>query len=346
MISTRITETLDIDTPICSAGMAFVGRPALAAAVSNSGGLGGLGCDMNPPEGLQAMVRETRSLTSRPISVDIVGDFLTSEHIDVCIAERVEVVVFFWTMPTAEQVAPLKAGGTQVWVQVGSVAEALEAAALEVDAIIAQGSEAGGHNRAEATTMTLLPAIIRAVAPLPVVAAGGITDGRGLAAALCLGAEAVWCGTRFLASSEAFAHDEYKARVVAAGVGNTVRTDLFGREWPFQMERVIRNRTVDEWGDRASEAMATPAGEPVGTTVMGGQTVPIPSFSAALPTPETEGDFEQFNLTAGEGCGNIEQVLPAADIVHRMTQEAVVVLSSLSEVLARGRFAETATPSG
>lgn len=341
MIHTRITEMLDLDTPICSAGMAFVGRPALAAAVSNAGGLGGLGCDMNPPEGLRAMLRETRTLTSGPVSVDIVGNFLTEEHIDVCIAERVEVVVFFWTLPGADQVERLKANGTHVWMQVGSVAEAQEAATRGADIIIAQGSEAGGHNRAEATTMTLLPAVIHAVAPLPVLAAGGIVDGRSLAAALCLGAEGVWCGTRFLASEEADAHHEYKRRVVAAGVGDTVRTDLFGREFPFQTERVIRNRVVEQWGDRAAEAMETPVGEPVGTTMMGGQTVPVPSFSAALPTPETKGDFEQFNLTAGEACGNIREIMPAAEIVRRMSLEALEVLDTLAARLPEQAVRET-----
>lgn len=337
MIHTRITKMLGIETPICSAGMAFVGRPELAAAVSNSGGLGGLGCDMNPPEGLRAMLRETRALTSHPISVDMVGDFLTDGHIDVCVEEGVEVVVFFWTPPSAAQVERLQQNGTRVWMQVGSVAEAGEAAALGVDAIIVQGSEAGGHNRAEAATMSLLPAVIRAVAPIPVLAAGGITDGRGLAAALCLGAEGVWCGTRFLASAEANAHEEYKARIVAAGVGDTVRTDLFGREWPFQTERVIRNRTVAEWGERAAEAMATPPGESVGTTVMGGETIPIPSFSAVLPTPETEGDFDQFNLTAGESCGNVLDIRPAAQIVSRMTADAVEVLDGLASRISASR---------
>lgn len=343
MIHTRITETLGIDSPVCSAGMAFVGRPALAAAVSNAGGLGGLGCDMNPPEGLRAMLRATRALTARPISVDMAGDFLTEEHLDVCIEERVEVVVFFWTLPSPVQVERLAKAGVEVWMQVGSVAQAREAAGLGARAIIVQGIEAGGHNRSEAATMTLLPAVSRAVAPLPVIAAGGIADGRGLAAALCLGADAVWCGTRFLASHEAHAHDEYKARVLAAGVGDTVRTDLFGREWPFQTERVIRNKVVEVWGERAAEAMQTPPGEPVGTTVIGGETVPIPTFSAVLPTPETEGDFDELNLTAGESCGNIEEILPAGEIVRRMTSDAAAVLDGLAERLqsapARGMAA-------
>lgn len=336
MIHTRITEVLGIATRICSAGMAFVARPALAAAVSEAGGLGGLGCDMNPAEGLCAMVRETRALTSRPISIDMIGEFVTDDHIDVCIAEHVEVVVFFWTFPEISQVERLRAGVIQVWMQVGSLAEAREAAIRGADAIIAQGSEAGGHNRAEAATMTLLPAVIRAVAPLPVLAAGGIVDGTSLAAALCLGAEGVWCGTRFLASAEAYAHEEYKRRVIAADVGDTVRTELFGREWPFQQERVIRNRTVMEWGSRAAEAMATPVGEPAGTTVIGGESIPVPSFSAILPTPDTQGDFEQFNLTAGESCGNIEEIIPAGEIVRGMSREAVDVLKTLATRFAAG----------
>lgn len=332
-IETRITRALGVDLPICSAGMAFVARPALAAAVSNAGGLGGLGCDMMPAEALRAMIRETRHLTPKPISVDLIGDFLTDGHIDVCVAERVEVVVFFWSLPVRRQVERLRQSGSQVWMQVGSVAEARAAATLGADAVIAQGSEAGGHNRSEAATMTLLPAVRRAVAPVPVIAAGGIADGRGLLAALSLGAEAVWCGTRFLASVEANAHPGYKRRVLEAGIGDTVRTRLFGREWPDQMSRVIVNRVVRDWGDRPAVAMATPADRAVGSTVIGGSRLPVPTFSAILPTPETDADLEEMGLTAGESAGNIAALLSAADIVATMAEEAMAAHAALAAAI-------------
>ncbi|QRK09472.1 nitronate monooxygenase [Archangium violaceum] len=328
-MKTRMTQQYGLDVPIISAGMAFVAGPPLAAAVSNAGGMGTLGGAMLPPPALGAMVRATRALTSRSFGVDLIGDFVEDAHIEVLAEERVAVVVFFWALPRRAHVERLRSAGTRVWSQVGSVAEAREAAALGVDAIIAQGAEAGGHNRAEASTFALLPAVRAAVAPLPVIAAGGIVDGRSLVAALALGAEAVWCGTRFLASEEAQAHDDYKRRVLAAGVGDTVRTTLFGPEWPGQMMRVLRNRAVREWLGREAEAQALPASEPIGHTEMGGQRVPMPRFSALLPTVQTQGDFEEMALTVGEACGNVRELLPAATLVSSMAAEAREVLATL-----------------
>jgi enoyl-[acyl-carrier protein] reductase II len=328
-MKTRITQQYGLDVPIISAGMAFVAGPPLAAAVSNAGGLGTLGGAMLPPPALGAMVRATRALTARPFGVDLIGDFVEDAHIEVLAEERVAVVVFFWTLPRRAHVERLRSAGTRVWIQVGSVAEAREAAALGVDAIIAQGEEAGGHNRAEASTFALLPAVRAAVEPVPMIAAGGIVDGRGLVAALALGAEAVWCGTRFLASEEAQAHDEYKRRVLAAGVGDTVRTTLFGPEWPGQAMRVLRNRVVREWAGREAEALALRATEPIGHSEMGGQRVPMPRFSALLPTVQTEGDFEEMGLTVGEACGNVHELRPAATLVASMVAEAHEVIAAL-----------------
>lgn len=335
MLKTRITQQCGLEVPIISAGMAFVAGPELAAAVSNAGGMGTLGGAMVPPPALQAMVRATRERTARPFGVDLIGDFVEDAHIEVLAAERVAVVVFFWTLPRREHVERLRRAGTRVWAQVGSVAEARQAAALEVDALIVQGAEAGGHNRAEASTFALLPAVRSAVAALPLIAAGGIVDGRGLVAALALGAEAVWCGTRFLASVEAQAHDGYKQRVVEAGVGDTVRTTLFGPEWPGQTMRVLRNRVVREWAGREDEASRLKVSEPIGHTQLGDQRVPMPKFSALLPTRATEGDLEEMGLTVGEASGNVREVLPAATLVSSMVAEAREVLASLTR-LANG----------
>jgi len=150
--------------------MAMIARPELAAAVSEAGGLGTIGCDINPPDVLRDHVRQTRALTDRPYGVDLIGDFLTDAHLDVLIEEQVAVAIFFWTFPTYEQVRRLKSEGILVWMQVGSVAEAGEATALGADALIVQGAEAGGHNRAEASTMTLFPRIRRLNPDLPLLA--------------------------------------------------------------------------------------------------------------------------------------------------------------------------------
>ena len=212
--------------------------------------------------------------------------------------------------------------------EVGSVAEARAARAMGFDAIIVQGAEGGGHNRAEASTFNLLPAICQAVTPVPTIAAGGIIDGKGLVAALALGAEAVWCGTRFLASEEAYAHAEYKGRVLRAQVGDTIRTTLFGPEVPKPMIRVIRNRVVHQWGDRVTEAVAHSHGHPhIGSTIVAGKTVPMPKLSGLLPMPNTTGDFEEMCLTAGESSGNITAIKPAKDIVREMENEALDLIT-------------------
>jgi NAD(P)H-dependent flavin oxidoreductase YrpB (nitropropane dioxygenase family) len=207
MISTRISRAFGLTTPIVNAGMAMVARPALAAAVCEAGGLGTIGADINPPDVLRALVRETKALTRRPFGVDLIGDFVSDEHVSVLIEERVALAIFFWTWPMPEMVERLKQAGIKVWMQVGRVAEADEAAGLGADALIIQGAEAGGHNRAEASTMTLFPRIRRRFPGMSLLAAGGIVEGRTMAAALVLGADAVWCGSRFLASQEAEAHD-------------------------------------------------------------------------------------------------------------------------------------------
>ena len=232
MFSTSITRTFKLTTPIVNAGMAMIARPALAAAVCEAGGLGTIGSDINPPDVVRDLVRQTKTLTKRPFGVDLIGDFVTDEHVSALIEEQVALAIFFWTLPTPGHVERLKQAGIKVWMQIGRVAEAEQAAALGADALIVQGAEAGGHNRAEASTMTLFPRIRRRFPGLPLLAAGGIVDGATMAAALVLGADAVWCGSRFLAAQEAEAHDSYKERVLSADVGDTAILSIYGPEWP------------------------------------------------------------------------------------------------------------------
>ena len=232
---------------------------------ARAGGLGTIGCDINPPDILRQHVRQTKALTDRPFGVDLIGDFLTDDHLDVLIDEQVALAIFFWTMPSAAQVARLKAHGIAVWMQVGTVAEADAAVGLGADALTVQGAEAGGHTRSEASTFTLFPRIRRRHADLPMLAAGGIVDGATMAAALVPGADAVWCGSRFLAPTESAAHDEYKAAVVAADVGDTAILSIYGPEWPGQPMRAILKAGAREAMGREAEAIADAAGQIVGS---------------------------------------------------------------------------------
>ena len=330
MFSTCITRAFGLTTPIVNAGMAMIARPALAAAVCEAGGLGTIGADINPPGVLRDLVRQTKTLTKRPFGVDLIGDFVTDEHLAVLIEEQVALVIFFWTLPRREPVERLREAGIKIWMQIGRVAEADEAAALGSDALIVQGAEAGGHNRAEASTMTLFPRIRRRLPGLPLLAAGGIVDGATMAAALVLGADAVWCGSRFLASREAEAHEAYKERVLSADVGDTTILSIYGPEWPGQAMRAIVNDGASAALGREAEAIADAAGQIIGATILNGQTIPVPRYSALLPTRDFAGDIEQACLTAGQSAGNIDEILPAGEIVRRMAREAQAALDALA----------------
>ena len=329
MFSTPITRAFNLATPIVNAGMAMIARPALAAAVCEAGGLGTIGSDINPPDVLRDLVRQTKSLTGRPFGVDLIGDFVTDEHLSVLIEEKVALAIFFWTLPTPAQVERLKQAGIKVWMQIGRLTEAEQAVALGTDALIVQGAEAGGHNRAEASTMTLFPRIRGRFPGLPLLAAGGIVDGATMAAALVLGADAVWCGSRFLAAQEAEAHDSYKARVLSADVGDTAILSIYGPEWPDQPMRAIANDGARVALGREAEAIAEAKDQTIGSTVLNGQTIPLPRYSAILPTRDFDGDIEQACLTAGQSAGNIGEILPAGEIVRRMTSEAKAALDRL-----------------
>jgi NAD(P)H-dependent flavin oxidoreductase YrpB (nitropropane dioxygenase family) len=281
-----------------------------------------LGGAMLPPEGLRYIIGATKALTNRPFGVDFVREMEDMSLIDVIVEEQVPIVVFFWSMPSREIVARLKAAGTRAWMQVGSVAEGREAAARGIEMLIVQGSESGGHNRAEAPLSQLFPAIRAALPGMPLIAAGGIVDGASMAAALSMGAEAVWVGTRFLASMEADAHPGYKQRVVDAGPGSTVLTTVFGPEWPGQSLRALRNAATDRAVGREEEALRESAGDVIGKVMLGGQEIPVPRYSAILPVRSFEADLEWSCLTAGESAARINDILPAAEIIQRMTWEA------------------------
>jgi len=333
MIRTRLTSQYGLRAPFVSAGMGFLSLPPLAAAVSNAGGLGMLAPGPAPPPVLRQVIRATRQLTAQPFGVDFIiettalGPLTVEEHIEVAVEEGVPVAVFFWNCPPDPWIRKLKDAGSKVWLQTSSVDGARKAVDAGIDAIVCQGSEAGGHNRGTTGLFTLVRAITEVVA-VPVIAAGGIADGFGVAAALALGAEGVWVGTRLLASTEAHAHEEYKRRVVAAREGEIARTSIFGREWPDAPMRVIRNRVVAEWSGRDSRT--PPPAEPpdfIGKTMIGGQEYPMPKFSAILPSPETTGDFEEMCLAAGESAALVHEIKPAARILEEMMSEAEQIIS-------------------
>jgi NAD(P)H-dependent flavin oxidoreductase YrpB (nitropropane dioxygenase family) len=298
--------------------MGFVTLPELAAAVSNAGGLGIMSFSRNPPELLRQEIRRLRGLTTKPFGVNLLLPAGVDEHVAVCLEERVPLLSFFWGDP-APFVEPAHNAGVAVIHQVGSVAEARQVAAAGVDIVIAQGVEAGGHVRGELSTFAIVPGVVDAIAPTPVVAAGGIADARGVAAALALGAQAVCVGTRFVATTESNAHPLYKQKLVEARDGDTVVSTIFGFNWPNAPHRTLRSTFVEEWLPKQQRGNEGRPDEPViAETQVGGQRVAVRRFMGFTPSAQTTGDIQSMALYAGQGVGLIHEIKPAAEVVREL----------------------------
>ena len=322
MLTTPFCRDIGIEAPVLSVGFGTGAGPELVAAVSNAGGLGVLG-GTGMRELIAERIEATRALTGRPFGVNLILHEDQSETASIALEHGVRILVLFWGDP-APIVALAHDAGAKVLLQVGSVDEARTAVAAGVDAVIAQGVEAGGHVRGRTALSVLVPAVVDAVAPLPVLASGGIADGRGLAAALALGAQGVSLGTRFVASEEAFVDEEYKRRVVAE-TETVYAADLFDGGWPDAPHRMLRNGVVREWEDDGK----TRAGETIGTldSIRGGQ-VEIPRYSAFMTTPAFHGDIEEAPLWAGESVALVHDIRSAGEIVATMVAEAEAALYS------------------
>ncbi len=323
-LTTPICERLGIRYPVFQAGMGWVARADLAAAVSAAGGLGviGAGSTMSAEE-LRDEIRQIRAATDRPFGVDILFANIRAEGsavvrytdsvqamVDVVLDEQVPVLISGLGSPAAV-VPAAKARGIYVMSVVGAVRHALKAVGDGVDAVVASGRDGGGHV-GEIGTAALVPAVVDAV-PVPVLAGGGLADGRGLAAALALGAEGVWLGTRFIATAEARAHQNYKTRIAETDSAGTVVT----RAHSGKPCRLIQNEFTNSWAGRESEI------EPF----------PLQALHVGHPASERgrlEGDVENGVLPAGQSSGLIDAIIPAAQVVDEVMAEARAVLDRLA----------------
>lgn len=327
ILQTSLTRLLNIELPIIQAAMGRNTNPALVAAVSNAGGLGMLGMVNRDADDVRRVTRETQRLTDRPFGVNFVlRRQVDIEVIDglleICLEEGAPIVSFFWDDPSP-YIERVHAAGALVMYTVPSAAEARRAVDAGVDIIIAQGWEAGGHVRGEVASLALVPRVVDAVAPTPVVAAGGIADGRGVAAALALGAAGVWLGTRFLVSEEAGAHPFYKERLIQAVETDTVHSTVFDVGWPDVSGRTLRNSTIDRWEAAGRPPSGQRPGE--GEVIAERDGRPVVRYSAGLFTGIT-GDLEAVGAWAGQGVGLVKRIQPAAEIVRELAEEAVRVL--------------------
>jgi enoyl-[acyl-carrier protein] reductase II len=340
MWDTSFTRDYGLKVPFVGAGMAMISAPPLVAAVSEAGGLGQLGTGPVPPPLLRDMIRSVRALTARPFAVNLIiettgfGPATSDAQISICAEERVPVVVFHWNLPPPDWLATLHAAGCRVWPTIGSLEEAQAVGTLDVDAIMVQGREAGGHTRAKQGLLTLLPHVRAIVKTRPLIAAGGIGDGRSAAAAFAAGAAAVCIGTRLVASDESMAHAEYKARLIAARPEDTILTELFGPEWPGAPMRILMNRPLLRALMPQQDQGPIPAS--IGETEVFGRPYVLPSWSSLPPTINTRGDFDEMCCLAGEGVGFVNKVQPAHQIVHEIMAGAAEALKE-SALLLKSR---------
>jgi nitronate monooxygenase len=326
---TSLCDLLGCDVPIIQAGMGGVARSELVAAVLNAGGYGLLGMVREKPELIRREIKAVRDRTDRAFGVNLIpygtDPALLDEELAACLEERVHALCFFWEV-RPDVIRRVKAAGCKALYQVGRLEDAVAAEWAGADAIICQGSEAGGHVHGTVSSLVLLPQVANAVS-VPVAASGGFATGSGLVAALALGAQGIHCGTAFLATEESFAHDLHKRRVVQARSEDTIHTDIFAINWPPRSPvRVLKNSVTEGWtgpwhGHGPDDFPRTQVAEEEGR--------PVYRFSTDSPLRNMRGDLEQLAFFAGECCGLIERVKPAGEVVASIMQEAAQVLARL-----------------
>ncbi len=322
---TSFCRLVGIDLPIVQAPIGGVSTPALAAAVSEAGGLGTLSITWRDPDALRTLLRETRALTAKAFAVNLVLEWNPAERLAIALEEGVRIISFFWGDP-APWVDQIHAAGGIVLHTVARAEEARRAASAGVDCVVAQGWEAGGHVWGEVSTLALVPSGVDAVVPLPVVAAGGIADGRGVAAVLALGAGAAWMGTRFLLAAEAATHPIYQETIIAAGETDTAYCALFDVGWPHAPLRVLRNATWEAWHAAGEPPVGIRPGE--GEIVATGEDGrAIERYSNDAPVTGAHGDIAAMALYAGQGVGLARRIQPAGEIVREVAEEAARVLA-------------------
>jgi nitronate monooxygenase len=313
-VRTPVCELLGIDQPIVQAPMAAV--PGLAAAVSNAGALGMLTLTWSDDVG--AVVRETAALTARPFGGNLVLTEDRHRRLDQALEAGLRIVSFLWGDP-AGYIEPVHAAGGVVLHTVGSAEEARRAAASGVDVVVAQGWEAGGHVWGKVATLPLVPAVVDAVTPVPVIAAGGIGDARGVAAVLALGAQAAWLGTRFLLADEMPIHEDYRRRLLAAAETDPQwYPNLYEAGWPDSPHRALRNSTAKTWEAAGSPPPGRRPGEgDVIAHFASGEA--IVRYEPAPPMVGTTGDIEALSMWAGQSVALARRAQSAADIVNELT---------------------------
>jgi nitronate monooxygenase/enoyl-[acyl-carrier protein] reductase II len=320
MLRTRLCELLDIEAPVIQAGMSVFTSPALAAAVSNAGGLGSLGVWRRSVEQLRHDLAELRERTGRPFALNHVVPDLNEAAFELTLRAS-PAVVSFALDDAGELMKHVHDAGSLVMQQVTTVEQATRAVSHGADIVVAQGSEAGGYGGVVAA-LALVPQVVDAVHPVPVVAAGGIADGRGLAAALVLGAVGVNLGSRFLASDEAPVGQSWKNAIVSSVAEDWVQLDFIndirpspGAKGYGTRLRAQRNQFTDRWEQQRDALRADPH-----------------EVVAEITRATEAGCLEELMVSAGQSCGLIGDLAPAGEIVRRIVAEAEIALGQTASL--------------
>lgn len=302
-MSDRVTRLLNVQYPIIQAGMIWCSGWELASAVSNAGGLGIIGSGSMYPDVLRSHIRKCKAATAKPFAVNVPMLYPDIDKHMATIVEEGVPIVFTSAGNPAQWTAQLKERGITVVHVVSSVKFALKAEAAGVDAVVAEGFEAGGHNgREETTTMVLIP-MVRDAVKIPLIAAGGISDGRSMLAAMCLGADAVQMGSRFVCSTESSAHESFKRTVVSSPEGGTVLTLK-----EITPVRMMRNAFYQQ----VQEAYTDGAGVEQLKELLGRGRAKRGMF---------EGDLDAGELEIGQVSARLRDIRPAAEIVASVMRE-------------------------
>lgn len=324
MIHTRICDLLGIPHPIVLGGMGTATTAPLVAAVSNAGGFGTLGTSAFNAATLDSEIGAIRERTDKPYGVNHLLFQIKEEMFAVTLRARPAVAAFAWARKDQnlrDYFQRAHDAGCKVMYMANEVPEAMRAAEAGADVLVAQGTEAGGHVGWMAS-LPLVPMMVKALAPIPVLSAGGIADGRGLAAALALGAEGVLLGTRFMATPEAPIHANFKQAIVKSDGHDTVLTEIpdlaSQRVWPGAMSRAQRNRFIERWAGRewAIRQNASEIGKQVAAA-------------------RAAGDIDNASLSFGQDAGLIDSIKSVKEVVQEIVAEAEGIIKDRLQSLLR-----------
>ena len=324
MIRTRICDLLGIPHPIVLGGMGNATTAPLVAAVSNAGGFGTLGTSAFDASTLDREIASIHERTDKPFGINHLLFQIQENMFAVTLAARPTLIAFAWARKDQnlrDYVQRAHDAGCKVMYMAGEVPEALRAAEAGADVLVAQGTEAGGHVGWMAS-LPLVPMMVKALAPLPVLCAGGIADGRGLAGALALGAEGVLLGTRFLATHESPLHANFKQAIVDSDGHDTVLTEIpdlaSQRVWPGAMSRAQRNKFIERWAGREGAVRKNAA-----------------EIGKELAKARAAGDIDNASLSFGQDAGLIDSIKSVKEVIEEIISDAEEIISGRLQTLLR-----------